>query len=221
MRRLTLTFDNGPTPGVTERVFEELAARSLKATFFVIGNKARTPEGSALIDEALACGHWVGNHTMSHGEPLGIIDDPQREIAEIAEAEDVLGDRVGMPRLFRPTGHGSVGPHLLTPRSADFLSSRGYTMVLWSLFVRDSKMPEGWAQRAMDRLDERDWHVLVVHDLPTGAMDELPQFLDGAASLGIDFVQEFPADCTPMVAGTSGPHFEDSYVTVGTPTGKE
>ena len=150
---------------------------------------------------------------MSHVEPLGIIDDPRREVAEIAEADDVLGDRVGSPRLFRPTGHGSVGPHLLTARSAEFLRSRRYTMVLWSLFVRDSKMPEGWAQRALDRLSERDWHVLVVHDLPTGAMDELPRFLDVALGMGIDFRQDFPRDCTPLLGGHPVDRFEDAFVT--------
>jgi peptidoglycan/xylan/chitin deacetylase (PgdA/CDA1 family) len=213
MPRLTLTFDNGPTPGVTEQVFEALEHRSLLATFFVIGQKAATPEGSALVDEARARGHWVGNHTMSHGEPLGLLDDPVRELGEIADAQAVLGARAEPKRLFRPTGHGTIGPHLLTPASYDYLATEGFTMALWSLFVRDSKMPEGWADRALGRLPERDWHVLVVHDLPTGAMDDLPYFLDAAADRGIDFVQDFPPYCTPLLGGQPVDHFEDAYVT--------
>lgn len=35
--RVTLTFDNGPTPGVTERVLDILAQARLRSTFFVIG----------------------------------------------------------------------------------------------------------------------------------------------------------------------------------------
>ena len=42
MTRMTLTFDNGPTPGVTEQVLDVLEARALDATFFVIGQKAAT-----------------------------------------------------------------------------------------------------------------------------------------------------------------------------------
>ena len=38
-RRVTLTFDNGPTPEVTERVLDILAERRILTTFFVIGNK--------------------------------------------------------------------------------------------------------------------------------------------------------------------------------------
>src|SRR5947209_5751253 len=35
---VTLTFDNGPAPGTTERVLDVLGERDLKATFFVVGS---------------------------------------------------------------------------------------------------------------------------------------------------------------------------------------
>ena len=44
---LTLTFDNGPEPGVTPRVLDILGERGIKTTFFVIGEKlarSRTPQ---------------------------------------------------------------------------------------------------------------------------------------------------------------------------------
>lgn len=213
MAKLTLTFDNGPTPGVTEQVLDTLEERALKATFFVIGEKLATPAGCELAERAYARGHWLGNHTMTHGEPLGLLKDPEREIAEIAGAQATLGELASPERYFRPTGHGRVGPHLLSPTAADLLVSDGYTVVLWTLFVRDSKVPEGWADRALGRLPERDWHVLVVHDLPTGAMDELPRFLDTVASMGVEIVQEFPEESTPLLRGRACADFEDLYVT--------
>ena len=42
---------------------------------------------------------------------------------------------------------------------------------------------------------------MVLHDLPTGAMNHLGRFLDRAASLGARFRQDFPPACVPMVAG--------------------
>ncbi|GAA3801531.1 polysaccharide deacetylase family protein [Streptomyces phyllanthi] len=213
MAKLTLTFDNGPTPGVTEQVLDTLAARGLKATFFVIGQKLASDTGRELAERTRAEGHWLGNHTMTHGEPLGLLRDPRREAAEITEAQAALGELAEPARYFRPTGHGSVGPHLLSPTAADVLTSGGYTMVLWSLFVRDSKMPEGWADRALRRLPESEWHVLVVHDLPTGAMDELPRFLDTVNSMGIEIVQEFPEACTPMRGGRPRAQLDRLYVT--------
>ena len=41
---LTLTFDNGPEPGVTPRVLDILRERGIKTTFFVIGEKLGDPE---------------------------------------------------------------------------------------------------------------------------------------------------------------------------------
>ncbi|MFK0283212.1 polysaccharide deacetylase family protein [Streptomyces sp. NPDC090499] len=213
MPKLTLTFDNGPTPGVTEHVLDTLGARGLKATFFVIGEKLAPGPGRALAERAGAEGHWLGNHTMTHGEPLGLLGDPRREVEEITHAQDALGGLSHPARYFRPTGHGSVGPHLLSRAAADVLTSGGYTMVLWSLFVRDSKMPEGWVERALRRLPESDWHVFVLHDLPTGAMDELPRFLDAVDSMGVEIVQEFPTECTPILGGQPGVELEGLYVT--------
>lgn len=213
MTKLTLTFDNGPTPGITEQVLDTLAARGLKSTFFVIGQKLASPAGRDLAERTRAEGHWLGNHTMTHGEPLGLLRDPSREAAEITDAQAALGDLSQAARYFRPTGHGSVGRHLLSPTASDVLTAGGYTMVLWTLFVRDSKMPDGWVERALERLTERDWHVFVLHDLPTGAMDALPRFLDTVDRMGVEIVQEFPEDCTPIHRGRPCAELEDLYVT--------
>jgi peptidoglycan/xylan/chitin deacetylase (PgdA/CDA1 family) len=63
---LTLTFDNGPDPETTPRVLDVLALRSIRSTFFVVGNKLSTPEGRGLARRAHEEGHWIGNHTWSH-----------------------------------------------------------------------------------------------------------------------------------------------------------
>ena len=59
-----LTFDDGPTPGVTEMILEQLAKYGAKATFFCLGKNAEMhPE---LFQRIVAEGHRIGNHTYSH-----------------------------------------------------------------------------------------------------------------------------------------------------------
>lgn len=59
-----LTFDDGPTPGITEWVLDTLDRYDAKATFFCLGrNVERHPE---LLQEILRRGHKAGNHTYSH-----------------------------------------------------------------------------------------------------------------------------------------------------------
>jgi len=63
-KTLYLTFDDGPTPEITDEVLKILNDYKAMATFFCLGrNVERHPEIYGRIVEA---GHAVGNHTYSH-----------------------------------------------------------------------------------------------------------------------------------------------------------
>src|SRR3954468_9732188 len=110
MTRVTLTFDNGPTPGVTPGVLDVLRTRGIRATFFVVGERLQTPEARAIAGAAREDGHWIGNHTMTHTVELGRVSDADLMRREIEGAQDVLGDLASADRLFRPWGQGRLGP---------------------------------------------------------------------------------------------------------------
>ena len=78
----------------------------------------------ALAERVLAEGHRPGNHTMTHGAPLGKRNDPAVEVGEIALAQEALGSLSHPDKLFRPNGSGQVGPHLLSPAALDFIIER-------------------------------------------------------------------------------------------------
>jgi len=63
-QKIMLTFDDGPVPGITDWVLEELEKRGMKATFFMVGDNAR--KHPALARAVVAAGHQVGNHTCHH-----------------------------------------------------------------------------------------------------------------------------------------------------------
>ena len=106
---VTLSFDNGPEPEVTPHVLDTLAKHSVKASFFVMGRKAVTPGGHALIARASAEGHWIGNHTYSHTQPLGELDRATA-LREFEQTEESLAWLDQRPRLFRPYGReGRLG----------------------------------------------------------------------------------------------------------------
>ena len=76
MKKVTLTFDNGPDPsGTTAFVLEELARRRILASFFVIGRQLARPGARALAERARDEGHWIGNHTLTHSIMFGDSDD--------------------------------------------------------------------------------------------------------------------------------------------------
>src|SRR2546430_509123 len=106
-RKVTLTFDNGPEPEVTAQVLDTLRERSVRSTFFVVGQQLRRPGAAAIARRAAAEGHWIGNHTLTHSVPLADLDDPAVD-REIDETEALIGDLAHPDRLFRPFGRGGI-----------------------------------------------------------------------------------------------------------------
>jgi len=202
MSILTLSFDNGPEPDVTPGVLDTLARHGIKTTFFVIGSKLESGERRWLCERAREEGHWIGNHTYTHSTPLGLSDDPDAAEAEIGRTQRVLGNLAHADRFFRPFGGGgNLDQRLMTARVRDYLVRERYTCVLWNAIPRDWSDADGWVERALGQLQGQDWSLMVLHDLPSGAMRNLDTFLHRAKDAGVSFRQEFPPDCVPILRG--------------------
>lgn len=200
MGKVTLTFDNGPEPFVTPQVLDCLARHQVLATFFVLGEKAATPEGAALVRRASAEGHRIGSHTWSHRESLGNLD-AAAAISEFERGAEAVAQLGIEERLFRPRGGGRLGRHLLHPAMIPRLEAGGYTCVLWNSVPGDWRDPDGWLPRALGDIRGRPWTLLVLHDLPTGAMAHLDEFLSCLRDEGHVMTSECPPDCLPIVNG--------------------
>ncbi len=57
---VTLTFDNGPTPGITEPLLDILGSHHVPAIFFAIGRKLITQQGAVLGRRIVTEGHRLG-----------------------------------------------------------------------------------------------------------------------------------------------------------------
>jgi peptidoglycan/xylan/chitin deacetylase (PgdA/CDA1 family) len=199
---LTLTFDNGPEPGVTPRVLDILRERGIKATFFVIGEKLGDPERRQLAARAHGEGHWIGNHTFTHSVPLGQQRDAETAQNEIGRTQTAIGDLAHPQRWFRPFGGGgNLDDRLLKPSVVEYLTRNKHSCVLWNAIPRDWEDPRGWAEVALAQCLAQPWTLLVLHDLPTGAMGRLKIFIDRVLDHGGRFRQDFPPECVPIRRG--------------------
>ena len=203
MKRLTYTFDNGPWPGATDKLLDFLAARGIRATFFVVGERLKDPAARRLAERAHAEGHWIGNHTLTHGDPLGLDGGSARMSREIGETQDLLGALAHPRKFFRPNGGGALGPHVLSVAAVDYLADHRYSVVTWNNVPRDwGEMRAGWAARAERTLAAQDWSLLVLHDQYIAPMmASLEAFHDRLVAQSVEIVQEFPHDCLPIREG--------------------
>ena len=154
-RAVALTFDDGPNPDATPIILDALAARGVKATFFILGRHAeRWPE---LVARIAREGHSIGNHGYFHRKlhfksPAYVRDDLRLGTERI---ETATGLR---PVLFRAP-HGFRSPWV-TP----IAKSLGQRTVGWSLGVWDSDRPgvEAIAERTIR--GARPGSILLLHD---------------------------------------------------------
>ncbi len=116
-----LTFDDGPTPGITEWILSTLDKYDAKATFFLLGrNVEMYPE---LYQRIIKGGHAVGNHTYSHQK--GWKMTLERYVEDVNFASGLIEGN-----LFRP-------PYAqITPSQAKFLG-RNHKLIMWDILSRD------------------------------------------------------------------------------------
>ncbi|MCY9662345.1 polysaccharide deacetylase family protein [Paenibacillus chondroitinus] len=98
---IALTFDDGPDPEYTSRLLDLLKQHNVKATFFVLGLKAKQyPE---LIKQMHHEGHLVGVHNYVHG--ANAFMTPKRVRLQVNNTVDVIDRIIGeRPIYYRPPG---------------------------------------------------------------------------------------------------------------------
>lgn len=103
---VALTFDDGPNPVTTRRVLAILEGTNHRATFFVLGEKARRyPD---VVREIRDAGHGLGIHGDRH-DRMHSFRAPKRVYEELLRAGSAVEAAAGVrPRWFRPPiGHTS------------------------------------------------------------------------------------------------------------------
>jgi peptidoglycan/xylan/chitin deacetylase (PgdA/CDA1 family) len=182
---VALTFDDGPDPDTTPQVLDILREKRVRATFFVVGQRAEQhPE---LVRRALAEGHLVENHTWSHPSLFCFLT-PGRLCVEIEKCTEVL-QRIGgrRPRYFRsPVGlrHALLRP-CLRKAHLEYIS--------WQIRSRDTLNVDSGTLtgRILNRVMPGD--IVLLHDRRAGGVDVLlsvlPRVIDELRARGFDFVR--------------------------------
>ena len=128
-----LTFDDGPHREGTPAVLEALAARGVRATFFLVGEQvARNP---ALAAEIVAAGHGIGLHCDRHRNQLRLGPRAVRE--DIMRAAARVEETTGRPiERYRPP-YG-----IFNAAALSLVRANGWRPLLWTHWGRD------WEARA-------------------------------------------------------------------------
>ncbi len=116
-----LTFDDGPTPGVTYKVLKLLKQHNARATFFCIGkNVMAHPK---LYQRILDDGHRTGSHTQNHSNATKVSNETYFE--GVRQSAEVIHSN-----LFRPPYGRIKNKHIRTLKEK-------YKIIMWSVLSGD------------------------------------------------------------------------------------
>lgn len=176
---IALTFDDGPSGALTERLLDGLRVRNARATFFLCGY--RMEEYPELMERYLREGHEVGVHSTVHTDLTKLPpEEVHRDMKETAQKIFIAtGQR---PTLMRPPG-GAYDPQVLSEAGAE-----GLGVILWSVD------PEDWRQRRVSAVLSAmagavtDGDIILMHDLCGSSVEAALLLVDSLQSQGYQFV---------------------------------
>ncbi len=155
-----LTFDDGPSTVVTNRILDTLAEERVKATFFVVSDRAMTRKET--LRRIAEEGHTIGVHSASHdygkiyASEAAFLDDFEKCAETIRTVAGVA------PHCYRFPGGGDHA------RMRELVEAKGYVVVDWNACCGDEEFPNADAEtlfrRTVKTSEGKSVVVLLCHD---------------------------------------------------------
>ncbi|TXD49626.1 polysaccharide deacetylase family protein [Polaribacter sp. IC073] len=157
-KEIYLTFDDGPTPEITDFVLDALKKYNAKATFFCIGkNIVNHPD---IFNRIIIEGHAVGNHTQNHLKGWSTENEVYLENVEVCEKTITrYGNATIQPKIFRPP-YGKI-----KKSQAKEILKKGYKIIMWTVLSADfdtSISKEKCLQNVLK--NTKNGSIIVFHD---------------------------------------------------------
>jgi len=128
-KNIYLTFDDGPTPEITDWVLATLKKYDAKATFFCIGKNIE--QNADIFKNIYQSGHAIGNHTFNHLN--GWKTNSQDYLNSVLKTDQIIKDLLDTndKKLFRPP-YGKI-----KTAQTKLLIKNNYKIIMWSVLSGD------------------------------------------------------------------------------------
>ena len=175
-----LTFDDGPHSNLTPKLLDVLKLKNVKATFFVIGLKAKMhPKILARMSEE---GHEIANHSWNH--PVLSTLDYSEVLQQLQTTNSAIFDASNKtPAVMRPP-YGNTNGKL----NEYMRDQQNLKVILWSIDTKDWKRPnpQDIVKVAMAKAKPGD--IILCHDIHPGTIAAIPDLIDGLQAKGFKFL---------------------------------
>ena len=159
---VALTFDDGPVPGVTDKILDILEKYNVRATFFVVGVRLKKPEAVALVKRAISLGCEIGNHTWEHKEMTKLTVNEMRKA--IVDTNKIVFDNTGfVVYSLRPPGGDSCW------EVTRLATEQNMAVVKWAqsgnVYEQDpEKIAQNVQKQIVNGKELQDGDIILLHD---------------------------------------------------------
>jgi peptidoglycan/xylan/chitin deacetylase (PgdA/CDA1 family) len=176
VKKVAITFDDGPNPAHTERLLDGLKERNVTATFFLIGSEVT--EYPEIVKRMSEEGHLIGNHTYEHVDLCGV--DEAQVKWQVEQTNDAIYEVTGeRPVYIRP-------PYGSWSRSME--EATGMLEVLWTVDPRDWDCDDTGEliRRVLEQVENDS--IILFHDASASSVDAALSVIDILTERGYEFV---------------------------------
>ncbi|GHH99683.1 glycosyltransferase [Neobacillus kokaensis] len=188
-KEIALTFDDGPDPKYTESILKILKQHQVKASFFVIGNKAI--HNQDILKRIYQDGHGIGNHTFSHPKTIEMSDKQIK--FELNSTQRIIQGITGHTTSLYRSPYGDEEAKYLPShfQKLQDVTQMGYVTVNYDIDSKDWKLRDSEAivKNVLSQVSSGD--IILLHDGGgdrQATVEALPEIIEVLQNKGYKFV---------------------------------
>ena len=200
-----LTFDDGVTPGITDKVLNILKEKQVPATFFIVG-KTLNDQAKPYLERELKEGHGIAIHSFSHdynklypNRVPNVSVIKQEAEKTISRLKELLGENFNTGVWRYPGGHMSWKGLDTAGNGDEVLKSLGLEWIDWNSLSGDAEPQKvrptnkdemlKYVKTSLSYWKQQNVAVVLMHDSQGKnlTVETLPSIIDYFKSNGYEF----------------------------------
>ncbi|RST74209.1 glycosyltransferase [Siminovitchia acidinfaciens] len=188
-KEIVLTFDDGPDPKYTKSILEILKQYQVKASFFIIGNKAI--HNQDIVKQIYRDGHEIGIHTFSHPKTIQMSDKQLK--LELNSSQRIIQGITGHTTSLYRSPYGDEEAKYMPShfQRLQNVTQMGYVTVNYDIDSKDWKLRDSKAivENVLNQVSNSD--IILLHDSGgdrQATVEALPEIIKQLQNKGYKFV---------------------------------
>lgn len=191
LNALCISFDDGPSPELNQKLRDALTHAHAASTLFMIGQSVAAAKG--LCTKSALEGLEIGSHSWSHPQLSKL--SGQKLADEVSKPTDVIAECTGRPPFVMRPPYGARNDE-----TDAAVGALGQSSQIWDIDTLDWKT-HSVPQNIESARTGRRGSIILMHEIHAASVDSVPAILDNFAADGYTLLTASELGQNQMRAG--------------------